>query len=418
LDIRLRASGFNTLEIQQAGWYAGEKGGMSVIKKKTKTKAPDDVRAGEAGYRALFDKAPIGIAIADADARIKDANEMACRVLGYTKEELAALTVWDITHPDDRSAFTILWREVVEGRRAGYSIDKRYLRKDGSVIWISITTAPVAGPDGGFLYGIGMFEDISDRIRHEEDRRKAEAEIHRQRDELSHVVRVATMSELASSLAHEINQPLAAILSNAQAALRFLKAAKPDLEEIRDALKDIITDDQRAANVIKELRDLMKKEEPYLEPLDVSQIIEQVLLLLRSDCIIRGVTVINDLPADLPPVHGSRVQLQQVIINLINNACEAMKDTVPAEKMLTIRALKKDPENIAVEIADCGQGLIKGMSEKIFEPFFTTKSKGLGMGLAISRSIIAAHGGTLSARNNPDKGATVSFSLPIEGAKP
>jgi two-component system sensor kinase FixL len=389
-----------------------------VIAKKTTAKAPDSVRAGETAYRTLFDKAPIGIVVADAAGRIHDVNETACRVLGYTKEELAALTVWDITHPDDRSAFTILWGEVVERRRAGYSIEKRYLRKDGSAVWVTITTTPMTGPDGGFLYGIGMFQDISDRIRQEQRMRKAEGEIRKDHEELSHVTRVATMSELASSLAHEINQPLTAILSNAQAALRFLKAARPDLEEIRDTLKDIVSEDQRAAKVIKELRDLMKKEEPHLEPLNMSRVIEQVLLFLRSDCIIRGVTVISDLSADLPPVYGSRVQLQQVIINLINNACEAMKDAVPAEKMLTIRALKKDPKNIVVEIADCGQGLKKGMTEKIFEPFFTTKLKGLGMGLAISRSIIAAHGGTLTAFNNPDKGATVSFTLPAEGAKP
>jgi two-component system sensor kinase FixL len=225
------------------------------------------------------------------------------------------------------------------------------------------------------------------------------------------------MSELASSLAHEINQPLAAILSNAQAALRFIDAAEPNLEEVREALKDIINDDQLAGNVIKELRTLMKKEEPHWEPLDISRVIEEALVLTKSDSIIRNVKIKRDLPAYLPSVYGSRVQMQQVLINLINNGCEAMRETGPGERVLTIRAYTKGSENIVVEIIDCGHGLKEGTSEKIFKPFFTTKPKGLGMGLAISRSIIEAHDGSLTARNNPGKGATFSFTLPATGMK-
>jgi C4-dicarboxylate-specific signal transduction histidine kinase len=248
-------------------------------------------------------------------------------------------------------------------------------------------------------------------------RKRADEEIFKLRDELSHITRVAAMGELTASLAHEINQPLAAILSNAQAALRFLTAEKPDLEEIREALQDIVSDDRRAGNVIKELMAIFKKEEPHREPLDMARVIEEVLSLTKSDSIIRNINIKIDLPVGLPPVLGSRVQLQQVIINLINNGCEAMKDAGPDERALTVRAFTKDSKNIIVEIADCGYGLKEGMPEKIFEPFFTTKPKGLGIGLNVSQSIIKAHGGTLSISNNPDKGATATFTLPAEGVK-
>jgi two-component system sensor kinase FixL len=249
-------------------------------------------------------------------------------------------------------------------------------------------------------------------------RKLADEEIFKLRDELSHITRVATMGELAASLAHEINQPLAAILSNAQAALRFLDAQAPNLDEVRDALKDIVNDDQRAGNVIKELRTITKKQEPHREPLDMARVIEDVLGILKSDSIIRNITIKKDLSAGLPPVQASRVQLQQVLINLINNGCEAMMETGPDKRTLAVRAFTKDSKNIIVEITDCGYGLKEGMPEKIFEPFFTTKPKGLGIGLTVSQSIIKAHGGTLSICNNPDKGATATFTLPAEGAKP
>jgi C4-dicarboxylate-specific signal transduction histidine kinase len=251
------------------------------------------------------------------------------------------------------------------------------------------------------------------------EHKKADMEILQKREELSHFARLTTINELATSLAHEINQPLTAILSNAQAILRFLDAEKPDLEEIRDALRDIVSDDKRAGFVINGLRAFLKKEESPRELLDIAGVIDEVLALTKSDMAIRNIVLKKELCTGLPSINGNRIQLQQSLVNLILNGCEAMKNTEPADaRVLFIRIFKENPEKVIVEISDCGCGLNKEILGFIFEPFFTTKHDGLGMGLAIAKSIIEAHGGTLHARNNPDKGATFSFSLPIQEKKP
>jgi two-component system, LuxR family, sensor kinase FixL len=367
------------------------------------------LRESEARYRLLFESAKYGIFIADADTGlVVDANPFLNDLLGYPKEQLLGKHLWEISAFKDIAATKESLLELQEKKHLRYE-DLPLETADGRKIDVELV---------GNLYVVNGRKLIQCNISDISERRRAEAEILRQRDELSHITRVATMGELAASIAHEINQPLAAILNNAQAALRFLDAQAPDLDEVRDALKDIIGDDQRAGNVIKELRTLTKKEEPHREPLDMARTIEDVLGILKSDSIIRNITLKKELSADMPHVLGSRVQLQQVIMNLINNGCEAMMETGPEERTLTIRAFTKDLKNIIVEITDRGRGLKEGMPEKMFEPFFTTKPKGLGIGLTISRSIIKAHGGTLLARNNPDKGATVTFTLPAEGAKP
>ncbi|MDD5675593.1 MAG: response regulator, partial [Chitinivibrionales bacterium] len=251
------------------------------------------------------------------------------------------------------------------------------------------------------------------------ERKRVDVEIHKKREELSHVNRIVTMNELTASLAHEINQPLTAILSNAQAALRFLDAEEPDLGEIRDALKDIVSDDKRAGYVINGLRAFLKKEESPLELLDLTGVIEEVLALTKSDMAIRNIVLKKELPAGMPLIQGNRTQLQQALVNLILNGCDAMADMEPTDtRIIFVRAFMENPGCVTVEISDRGCGLEKELLDHVFEPFFTTKPKGLGMGLAIFKSIIEAHGGTLRAANNPDKGATFGFTLPIEPKKP
>jgi two-component system sensor kinase FixL len=363
----------------------------------------------ETRYRLLFESAKYGIFIVDAvTGLVVDANPFLNDLLGYPREQVLGKHLWEINALKDIAATKESLLKLQEKKHLRYE-DLPLETADGRKIDVELV---------GNLYVVNGRKLIQCNISDISERRRAEAEILRQRDELSHITRVVTMGELAASIAHEINQPLAAILNNAQAALRFLDAQAPDLDEVRDALKDIIGDDRRAGNVIKELRTLTKKEEPHREPLDMARTIEDVLGILKSDSIIRNITIKKELSADMPHVLGSRVQLQQVIMNLINNGCEAMMETGPEERALTVRAFTKDSKNIVVEISDCGHGVKDGMPEKIFQPFFTTKPKGMGIGLTISRSIVKAHGGTLSARNNPDKGATFSFTLPAEGAKP
>ena len=257
-------------------------------------------------------------------------------------------------------------------------------------------------------------------------RKLAEAEAVRQRDELAHLSRVATVSELSGSLAHELNQPLAIILTNAQAARRLLAQSPPDLAEARDILDDIVTEDERAGEVIRRLRSLLKHGETSLQPLIVNEVIEEVLQLARSDHIRRGITLHRAFAEGLPLVLGDRVQLQQVLLNLMLNACDAMVATPPGGQRLVLTSARHGAA-VRVSVSDTGKGLPPD-PEQVFQPFFTTKPHGLGLGLSICRSIITAHKGRLWAEANAagpapavgaaGPGATFHLELPVAPEAP
>jgi two-component system sensor kinase FixL len=249
------------------------------------------------------------------------------------------------------------------------------------------------------------------------ERNLARQESKRLQDELLHAGRISTMGELAGALAHEINQPLSAIMSNAQAASRYLNAPLPDMDEIREILQDIVKEDARAGEVINRLRALLKKEKPKFEPIDLNLILREVIDLLHSDAVIRDVTVSTELDPSLPLVIGDRIQLQQVALNLMLNAFEAMNERAKGDRRVLIHAGRKDDQVLA-SAADNGKGVPIGEEEKIFKPFYTSKPQGLGMGLSICRSIINSHHGRLWVENNPDGGATFFFSLPIPAGEP
>jgi two-component system sensor kinase FixL len=225
---------------------------------------------------------------------------------------------------------------------------------------------------------------------------------------------VNTLGELSSSLAHELTHPVTAILSNAQAAQRFLDAGEVDLNEVREILNDIVAEDQRAGEVIHRLRRLLRKGEPqkHCDDVDLNEVIRDVLRLMRSDLINQNVTVDTDLAQNLPPVTGDRVQLQQVLLNLALNACEAMADCDSSERQMLISS-QSENGTVGVSVTDRGGGILKEKLEHVFERFFTTKKQGMGLGLSICRTIIDAHRGKIWATNNSDRGATFHFSLPI-----
>lgn len=261
---------------------------------------------------------------------------------------------------------------------------------------------------GGFVWWL---------LRFRHARMEEKLALQQQRGELAHLGRVASLSELSGSLAHELNQPLAAILSNAQAAQRFLDQEPPDLAEVRDILTDIVAEDRRAGEVIRRMRGMLKKGETVLEPLALPALAEEIIGMIHSDLVARNVEVETEFAAALPPVHGDRIQLQQVILNLLINACDAMADTpVPGRRLRVATTVEQG--RVVLTVHDRGHGLTAGAEEKIFEPFYTTKSGGLGMGLAICRSIVTAHGGRLTAQNHPDGGALLRMELPPHQAAP
>jgi signal transduction histidine kinase len=245
--------------------------------------------------------------------------------------------------------------------------------------------------------------------------RRAEAEIERQRTELTHVTRVSTVGQLTSALTHELNQPLGAILRNAEAAELFLQNNPPNLNEVRAILTDIRRDDKRAGNVIDRMRALYKRRSVTLNRLDLREVVEDTIAITRTDAAARQVRVTVQIPPQLPEAQGDRVHLQQVLLNLILNGMDAMSTIPKSRRSLVVRVWETKNSNLQVDVTDQGTGIPPDVAERIFEPFFTTKSNGMGMGLAISQSIIEAHGGDIWVESKPGKGTTFTFILPPAG---
>jgi PAS domain S-box-containing protein len=284
-------------------------------------------------------------------------------------------------------------------------IQFRIRTKSGEIRWIDHTCLPVNDAQGRFLGVRASNRDITDR-------KKAEFEAQQNRNELAHVNRVAAMGELTSSLAHELNQPLAAIRNYASAAQRFLSQSEPNLTKAREALEGIVRDDKRAAEVIGGVRELLQKEEPCHRPVHMNSVIQETLAFLNSDPDLEGVSIETAFAPELPAVPGDRVQLQQVLLNLMLNAVDAMKKAKPDLRKLVIKTEKEKDGGVKVSVKDFGTGIDEILREKLFEPFHTTKPGGMGMGLPISERIIHAHGGSIWCENNPDRGATFYFALP------
>jgi C4-dicarboxylate-specific signal transduction histidine kinase len=283
-------------------------------------------------------------------------------------------------------------------------MEYRLRRRDGEYRNLLDCGVPRFGPEGEFLGYIGSCVDITERNR-------AELEAQQQRNELAHLSRVSMLAELSGSLAHELNQPLTAILCNSQAAQRILRQDKFDIQEVRAILKDIADDDERAGEVIRRLRLLLKKGVVHQQPLDVNGIVHDVLQIVRNDLMNRGVGIRAELVPELPAIHADRVQLQQVLLNLIMNGCDAMANIVAADRKLSVRTEQTD-DSVRIIVTDNGCGIPAGQMEQVFEPFFTTKEQGLGLGLTVCRSIVAAHNGRLWATNDATGGARFYVQIP------
>lgn len=312
-------------------------------------------------------------------------------------------------HVEDREPF----KRAINNSLAGGDIfegEYRVMLPDGLIRWLAIRSRIEFNPDGQPFRMYGVSIDITRR-------KQAELNVQKQRNELAHLSRVTMLGELSGSLAHELNQPLAAILSNAQAAQRILARKNADLDEIKEILKDIVTEDKRAGAVIQRLRLMLRKEEMYYQCLNVNEVVQEVLKFVHTDLANRNIVVNVNLDSKLPWVIGDLVQIQQVMLNLIMNSSEATAHAEHLEdRQLHIKTLNKG-EVVQVSVSDQGHGIALDDMERIFEPFFTTKSQGLGLGLAICRTIINAHNGQLWAKNNAGCGASFYFTLPSTSGK-
>jgi signal transduction histidine kinase len=248
-------------------------------------------------------------------------------------------------------------------------------------------------------------------------RRRAELELQRNREQLAHVTRLSTAGELTASIAHELNQPLGAILSNAEAAEMFLNAKPPAMDEVRDILADIRKDDQRASEVIRRMRSLLRKQEMAPKSIEINEAVEEVLNMLSSDAVSRKVAIKFERTANLPRVWCDSVHLQQVVLNLVLNGMEAMADLPEEKSQVVVRTGPGTNGTVKVAVADSGPGIPADRLPKVFEPFFTTKKEGMGMGLSIARTIVEAHRGQIWAENNSGAGATFYFTVPVDGGR-
>ncbi len=364
-----------------------------------------DLADREAKIRRLVDANIIGIVIWDFEGQILEANDAFLRMVGYDREDLLSgrLRWTDLTPPEwaGRNAQT-----VHEVRMTGTAqpFEKEYFRKDGSRVPVLIGSASF---EERANQGVSFVLDLTERKRDVE----ALGEMQMQ---LAHANRVATMGQLTASIAHEVNQPIAAALANAKAARRWLGADPPDLDEVRQALDRIVRDSDRAGAVVHRIRNHSKKATPRDERVEINAAVREVIELTRSEATKNGVVVQTQLVEGLPPVQGDRVELQQVMLNLILNAVEAMSELGEGSRELLITTGVTESGDMAVAVCDTGPGLAPAALENLFQAFHTTKPNGLGLGLSICRSIIEAHGGRLWASANAPRGAVFQFTLPAE----
>ena len=363
-------------------------------------------KAADLRFQQVVEAAPVAMLMANREGRVVLANLKAQAVFGQDRSRLVHAELGRLLPPpaggDAQDADPLAdWLRT--GDLATAPDQPRMARRaDGHQLPVEVAASPVWIAGESFV--LVSVTDISERKRMERD-----ASL--QRDELAHLSRVALLAELSGSLAHELNQPLTAILSNAQAGLRFMAHTPPDLEEVTRSLVNIVENDKRAGEVIRRLRAMLRKDPADHRPLEVNEVVQDVLRIIRSDLLNRSIELVLDLAPGLPLVDGDRVQLQQVLLNLVMNGSDAMEGMRKGRR-LTVRTRLLAPGQVEVAVSDIGTGIPEEDLERIFSPFVTSKAEGMGLGLAVCTTIVQSHGGKLWASNNPDGGATLSLSLP------
>ena len=367
------------------------------------------LRESEGRYRGAFAHSAVGVALMSPEGRWLQVNAALCAMLGYSEAELLATTFQALTVPEiSRSTSTA--SAVRWPARSHYELQKRYRHHDERTFSSLRTVSLVRDPCHRPLYFVSQLLDISERIQ-------AQQEVERLRLELTHSGRVALMGQLTASLAHELMQPIAAAVGNAEAGERLLSADGADLNETRVILADIVENCLRAANVVSGVRSLLRKEPKPRRRVDLNRLVTEVAEMMHSELILRQVRLMTRLDAALPEITGQPVELQQVILNLILNGAEAQSTNPPSGRELLV-STACHPAGIELAVRDRGIGADPERLRRMFEPFFTTKPNGIGMGLAICSDIIRAHNGRLSAENNTNGGITVRCLLPLPAEPP
>jgi PAS domain S-box-containing protein len=374
-------------------------------------RSEEALRASETRFRTFVDRATDAFFLMDEQLIVVDVNRKACEALGYSREELVGMHPRQFDANLDERAIGLLAKRAAAGETIRF--ETRHRQRDGSVFPVEISSGTFRRGDQ-LLY-LAIARDISERKLAEHTVRAKDQALQAARAELTRVSRVMTLGELTASIAHEVNQPLAAMVANAAAVMRWLAADPPQTEKARRALQSITDDGRRAGEVIKRVRALVQRRPAPMSPVGVNDAIADVIALAQQELRSNGVVLSRLLSEDLPSVLGDRIQLQQVLLNLVVNAVEAMSAVTDRPRELTIASGLDGPDGVLVEVRDTGPGLEHEHADHLFEAFYTTKSEGLGIGLSISRSIIEAHGGRLSAAHNVPHGAIFRFTLPVQG---
>jgi signal transduction histidine kinase len=321
---------------------------------------------------------------------------------------------WSVLiYEEDLPRFRRAARDHALGITPSFELQYRMLDKNGNVRWFLSRGQSMIARNRL----IGTAIDITDRKRDEDERARTLVQLQEQRNELAHLGRAAMAGALSGAVAHELNQPLSAMMSNARAALQFLAGGSADRQEIKDILADIESDGRRAGEVIRHLRSLLRRGEAQFESVHIDVIVDQVLRLIHSDLISHNIRVVHEPIAGVPPISADPVQLQQVLLNLLSNACDALKGVNPRERRISIGVSMRGAARVRISVSDNGSGFSDNNPEHLFKPFVTTKRSGLGLGLSISRSIVDAHGGRLWAENNRDAGATFHIDLVVAASE-
>jgi PAS domain S-box-containing protein len=368
----------------------------------------EGLRRSEQELRDVINTVPAHVWSASPDGNVDFINERLREFTGLPQDDILGGNWQSVLHPDDRERFVIAWRAAL---KAGQSMESevRVRRADGQYWWFLVCNVPLRDEAGKVLKWYGSGIEIQDRKRAEEERER----LRQLEADLAHINRVSMMGELAASLAHEIKQPIGAAVTNAEACLRLLDRDQPDLPEAREAVAEMVSDARRAAAIIDRVRSLYRKGSSQLEMVAVNEVIGEMVVILRNEANRYSVVMHTNLAEGLPTVMADRVQLQQVLMNLMLNGIEAMRER---SGELSIKSQLVEVGQLLISVTDTGVGLPSENVDKIFDAFFTTKSQGTGLGLAITRSIVEAHGGRIWATANSGRGSTFFFTLPTSVA--